>query len=186
MKRYTSFLASAAVAAVFLVPAFAFAADPNWTLNAPSNIDFSCGGTYSHTLGTVFQDINGNLTGTGYYNTDPSYTWNLTGVISGNTINFTILYTSAAAGSTYNSVGTINPDGSITGTTDGNCSAFSMAAGSASPVSMVSCPVGTVQTLLETIPVNSASIGGANSVASLAAGQSYIFSASDTWNNRSG
>lgn len=104
-----------------------------WNLNAPTGINFVCGGpTYSHTLNTVTQDVNGNLTGAGTYDPNNGYTWDLVGDITGNTINFTITYTGISSGSVYNSVGTIAPDGSISGTTDSNCQSFSMPAGSAS------------------------------------------------------
>ena len=110
----------------------ALAAAPNWTLNSPRAIVFSCGlGNYSHTLDTVSQDVNGNLTGTGKYDANNAYTWNLIGNISGDNINFTITYTGLSAGSTYNSVGVIAGDGSISGTTDSNCQSFSMLTGSA-------------------------------------------------------
>src|SRR3989344_6822900 len=117
---------------LFAMPAAAFAAAPLWTLGAPSAITFSCGGgSYPHTLDTVVQDAAGNLSGTGHYDPNAGYTWDLTGTISGNDIAFTIVYTGIALGSTYNSAGVINPDGSITGTTDSNCQSFSMPAGSA-------------------------------------------------------
>ena len=56
----------------------------------------------------------------------------MTGNITGDTITFNILYTGIGAGYTLNGTGTINLDGSIDGTTDGNCQTFSMEAGTAS------------------------------------------------------
>lgn len=103
-----------------------------WTLQAPTSIDFSCGGgTYSHTLDTVTNNSDGSFTGTGHYNADNSYTWNITGNISGDNITFTVVYTGTNAGYTLNATGTIASDGSISGTTDGNCQTFSLGAGSA-------------------------------------------------------
>ncbi len=132
----SSILALVASTFAFVTPVLAVT--PNWTLVAPTAINFTCGGgAYPHTLTTVSQDGSGNLTGTGLYNPDPSYTWNLTGNISGNDITFTILYTGTAAGSVYNLTGTIASDGSISGTVDSNCQTFTMPAGSA--VAIQSC-----------------------------------------------
>ena len=115
---------------------FAFAspalAATNWTLLAPNSVVFSCGGGgYPHTLLTISQDVDGNLTGTGWYNLNQAYTWDLTGNITGDNISFTITYTALAAGSVYNSSGVIGADGSISGTTDSNCQSFSMLPASA-------------------------------------------------------
>lgn len=117
---------------VFASPALAVA--PNWTLDNSTAIAivFGCGASfYSHTLNTVLQDGNGDLVGTGTYDPNPGYTWDLVGNISGDNITFTITYTGLSAGSVYNSVGVIAEDGSISGTTDSNCQSFSMLAGSA-------------------------------------------------------
>jgi hypothetical protein len=103
-----------------------------WKLHAPSALTFSCGGSpYAHTLNTVSENQSGAFTGTGTYNSDPSYTWTASGSVSGNTISFSILYTGTAAGSVYNLAGTIASDGSISGTVDNNCQTFSMPAGTA-------------------------------------------------------
>lgn len=102
-----------------------------WELTAPSGIDFVCGGGhYLHTLNTVTNTA-GVLEGAGWYNPDHSYTWNMTGDISDDNINFSILYTGTAAGSVYNASGVIASNGSISGTVDSNCQTFTMAAGSA-------------------------------------------------------
>jgi len=105
-----------------------------WELVAPSGINFGCGGgTYSHTLNTVSNNdpLEGMFTGTGTYNPNTSYTWNINGDISGDDIAFTLVYTGINAGYTLHGEGTIGSDGSINGTTDGNCQTFSMNAGSA-------------------------------------------------------
>ncbi len=103
-----------------------------WELTAPSGIVFTCGGgTYPHTLNTVSQDANGDLTGAGTYDVNNGYTWDFTGNISGDDITFIITYTGIAAGAVYTSNGTIATDGSISGFTDSNCQTFSMAADSA-------------------------------------------------------
>lgn len=103
----------------------------NWELTAPSGINFVCGGShYLHTLNTV-TNINGGLTGTGWYDPDHSYTWDMTGTIDGDDIDITITYTGTSAGAVYELSGEIASDGSISGTVDSNCQAFTMSAGSA-------------------------------------------------------
>lgn len=102
-----------------------------WQLSAPQEISFVCGGnSYVHTLGTVNNLPDGSYSGTGYYNPDMAYIWDIDGNVVGNDITFQIEYTGTAAGSVYNGVGTIAPDGSITGTVDSNCETFTMAADS--------------------------------------------------------
>jgi hypothetical protein len=119
----------AIMAGLSVIPALAAA---NWTLTAPTSIVFTCGGgTYPHTLNTVSQDSAGNFTGTGTYDPDHSYTWNITGNITGNSITYQLIYTGTNAGYTLGGTGTIASDGSISGTTDGNCESFNMSAGSA-------------------------------------------------------
>lgn len=109
------------------------AAPGDWSLNASSIVVFSCGGgDYSHTFDTIVPGSSGNFTGTGHYNPNNSYFWDLNGNITGNNITFTITYMGAEAGSVYISSGTIASDGSISGITDSNCQSFSMVAGSAS------------------------------------------------------
>lgn len=103
----------------------------SWELDAPSGIDFVCGGgTYSHTLDSIDNDA-GKFDGNGTWNNNDSYTWDIDGIIDGATIEFTIVYTGSNDGYTLNGVGTIDEDGSIIGTTNGNCQTFSMGEGSA-------------------------------------------------------
>lgn len=107
-------------------------AESNWELNAPRQITFSCGGTdFAHTLNTISNESNGDLSGTGYYNPDHSYTWDMDGNITGDHIDLTIVYTGINSGYTLNLTGNINADGSISGDSDGNCQSFSMGSGSA-------------------------------------------------------
>ncbi len=92
----------------------------NWTIEGQHAIVFTCGGgSYAHTLTNGFP-------GSGTYDPDPNYTWNMTGDITGDNITFNIFYTGTNAGYTLNGVGTIDSDGSISGTTDGNCQTFDM------------------------------------------------------------
>jgi len=112
------FSAAAASAAIKTVPG-------DWQIEGQHSIVFTCGGgQYPHTLTDGFP-------GSGMYDANNSYTWDMTGSITGDTIDFKILYTGINAGYTLNGVGTISPDGSISGTTDSNCQTFDMLAGTA-------------------------------------------------------
>lgn len=134
MKKYLG-LFVALFALLFFVPEVNAAA-PNWFLNAPGAIVFTCSGNpYNHTLNTVSENYGtGDFTGTGSYDANNSYTWDINGNISGDSITFTLVYTGLNPGYTLHGDGTIAPDGSISGTTDGNCQAFSMPEGTASTI----------------------------------------------------
>lgn len=100
----------------------------DWQIKGSHPLVFTCGGSdYSHTLDNGFP-------GTGHYDANPAYTWNITGDIVDDSITFTLVYTGINAGYTLNGVGTINPDGSVTGTVDNNCQTFAMPANTATMV----------------------------------------------------
>ncbi len=101
----------------------------DWKIEGSHSIVFTCGGSdYHHTLTDGFP-------GSGTYDPNPNnYTWDMTGDITEDSITFNILYTGINAGYTLNGNGTINSDGLINGTTDGNCQTFSMVAGTATKV----------------------------------------------------
>jgi hypothetical protein len=64
---------------------------------------------YVHTMTVdavhVISPHKSTFSGTGFYNADPSYTWDMTGSIVGSTIAFHILYTGTNAGYTFDGVG---------------------------------------------------------------------------------
>lgn len=134
MKKIISMLGVLSLI-VFASPALANVeyVSGDWIFNAPNSIVFSCGGgEYAHTLNTVLQDENGDFSGTGTYDANNGYTWNITGNIDGNSIEYQLVYSGINSGYTLNGAGSIEPDGSIHGTTDGNCQSFSMPADSLS------------------------------------------------------
>jgi len=104
-----------------------------WEITALNAIVFGCGGgTYNHTLDAVTNDSSdGTFEGEGTYDSNNSYTWNITGDIDGDDITFTLVYTGANSGYTLNGTGTIATDGSISGEVDGNCQTFLMEEGTA-------------------------------------------------------
>lgn len=129
MKKITSILSGLVLLFVFVGSA---SAEANWELLAPKAISFSCGGgTYDHTLDAVTNYVDGTFDGTGAYDANAAYTWDIDGEVDGDGVEFALVYTGANAGYTLNGIGTIASDGSVSGTTDGNCQSFSMSAGSA-------------------------------------------------------
>src|SRR5208283_4286367 len=77
------------------------------------------GGVYPHTMIiSSFNPCTRAFSGTGYYNVDPTYTWTVTGIESGNTLtlSFSILYTGTGAGYAVSAVGTIASCTSMSGT----------------------------------------------------------------------
>ena len=127
-------MASIVALTTLVLPFTSFAAVTNWKLTAPTPLVFMCGGyDYDHTIQTITQAPNGNLTGTGSYDPNTGYTWNLNGNVIGNNIAFSITYTGISSGSIYNLVGVVAPDGSVSGTVDSNCQTFTMPAGSLVP-----------------------------------------------------
>lgn len=76
-----------------------------------------CSGNYPHTINISSMDlVTGNFSGTGYYNPNNLYTWNVNGNTSGSSINFHILYTGLNPGYTVNAIGAISGSGDISGT----------------------------------------------------------------------
>ncbi|HMT19497.1 MAG TPA: hypothetical protein PKD20_05290 [Candidatus Saccharibacteria bacterium] len=101
---------------------------------AGSKIVFSCLGKnslYTHTLKTVVYGDEEAFTGTGEYDADTSYKWDIMGDLSSNKLNATITYTGTSAGSVYHLIrGKIAKNGSVSGKADSNCQSFTMPAGS--------------------------------------------------------
>jgi len=93
-----------------------------WDMTGTYVIDFTLGGggVYAHTMNITSMDLaTGAFSGTGFYNADPSYTWNVTGNVSDSSLSFTIVYTGSGAGYTVNATGTIAPDGTLSGNATG-------------------------------------------------------------------
>lgn len=133
MKKLTTLLTSFVMVFLFVgvVNAKVERVAGDWVLNAPNSIDFTCGGgTYEHTLDEVTNE-NGTFEGVGSYDANDSYTWDIEGTVNGDDLTFTLVYTGTNAGYTLNGEGMIYEDGSVTGTTDGNCQEFAMPEGTA-------------------------------------------------------
>jgi len=91
-------------ALVLLASTVSFATVPNWDIKGGTwALDFlcveNCGGHYYHTMAiTAFDRDTGVFSGSGTWNNDASYTWVVTGTVSGNAINFKIVYTGSNPG----------------------------------------------------------------------------------------
>ena len=133
------------------------------------------GGTdYAHTMTvdsiTPVSNTAYTFTGTGFYNADPSYTWTVSGMVSGSTITYTLVYTGTQAGYTFTGTGTIAADGSISGTATDSLMrpglTFTAPAGSAEEVlsytASASCVTisGDDATFVYTIPEDLGSLSG--------------------------
>jgi hypothetical protein len=120
MKKIFSFLASASIVLssfAFALPAEA-AALPNWDLTGTWTFDDIYGGDNFHTMNiTSFDTSTGAFSGTGFYKADPSLTWTINGVESGNNITYQLYVLTVAPGVTLDGVGTIDGSGlSMSGT----------------------------------------------------------------------
>jgi hypothetical protein len=74
-------------------------------------------GNYPHSMMINKMDLNtGDFSGTGNYNVNPSYTWTVTGNLTGSNVTFHILYTGSNAGYYVDATGTVAADGTMSGT----------------------------------------------------------------------
>jgi hypothetical protein len=120
--KMAKWLAALSILLFPLVSAVAVEAlSANWNPTGAYTIDFTCtsgcSGTYSHHMNiTAYHSNNGNFSGNGYYLADSSYTWNMTGNLTGTNINFHALYTGSNPGYTLNASGTTANNGTLSGT----------------------------------------------------------------------
>lgn len=70
-------------------------ATPNWDITGTWTWNYYYGsGTYTHTMIIdTFDTTSGDFSGNGYYNPNPDYTWDITGTVDGDDIDFYIDYT---------------------------------------------------------------------------------------------
>lgn len=91
-----------------------------WHVGGTYPLIVTYGGLWAHTM-TVDSVIPVSPTatkfsGTGVYDGDASYTWTVRGGVAGSAIWFDLTYTGTLAGYVFSAVGTIAPDGSMSGT----------------------------------------------------------------------
>jgi len=172
--------------AMILIMSFAVsAAAPNWDITGTWAMDFVLGGDYFHTMTVTLGDFNtftGAFSGTGFYNPDHSYTWDITGTVSGDDITFHILYTGTNAGYAVDATGTIASDGLSMGGDDatGPGQVFDSWNGIGAALPIVhGCPEGTVTEHVETVTVYPN--GNSYVSSSLTNGAIYLIEASGTY-----
>jgi hypothetical protein len=165
-----------------------------WNVGGTYPLTVTLGGAYPHTMTinkvTPISTTASKFSGTGYYNLDPSYTWTVNGLVSGSDISFTLVYTGTLAGYTFNAVGTIAANGSMSGSATDSLGqsplTWSTDAGSAHEVlsytASVSCAViaGTDARFVFTIPPGFTGLSGLNVLAKVHDGGSPGTNG-DTW-----
>ena len=97
----------------------------DWNLEGTYVIEFKCltgcSGTFPHTLNITNHNlVSGNFNGNGFYNPDPSYTWDITGTEDDGIINFSIDYTGLNPSYAVTGQGVIHNDGTLSGTSSSN------------------------------------------------------------------
>ncbi len=118
----------AALVAVLAIPVVALGyTSPTWNLNGTYTIDLTCtsgcSGDYIHSMTvTTTSATDGSVSGHGYYEANPAYTWDLTGQVSGWGVGFHVLYTGANAGYTVDLAGSIDQSGHMAGTATSSAS----------------------------------------------------------------
>ena len=118
MKKFLLSIAALGLVAMVFMPTYA---TENWDLTGSYTIDSTCtagcAGTYSHHMDVTSMDLeSGEFSGTGYYIVNPSYTWDMDGTLSGDTVNFNILYTGLNSGYYVDFTGQVDGNGTMSGT----------------------------------------------------------------------
>jgi len=130
-------------------------------------------GTYPKTM-TISQDLSGNITGTGY-NAPSGNTWTVTGNIAGSVVNFSLAYDAPMTGYIATFIGSIQSDGTMSGTWSdvmyGDTGAWTSTSGEATKlyktctvsefVKIVAVPEGATQGLDKWYTAEGAEIGPA-------------------------
>lgn len=114
LRRFGGIKVCFVICAILLGSFFVFlnstkASAPAWNVTGVWNLVFKVGGTdYPHTM-TVssFDSGTGSFFGAGVYDVDGSYTWDVTGSVSGETISFHVVYTGINAGYSFDATGLI-------------------------------------------------------------------------------
>ena len=120
-----------------------------WSAAGTYPLIVNLGGDFAHTMTidtvTPVSSTATKFSGTGFYDADPSYTWTVTGLISGTDISFQLVYTGTEAGYTFDTTGTIAADGTVTGTATDSLGrtplTFTIPAGSLHEVLSYSAPI---------------------------------------------
>lgn len=89
-------------------------------LSSKQNLTFTCtsgcGGVHPHTVTMTTPDSFGNFTGSGYYNPNTAYTWDISGNTAGISFSAYIDYTGLNPSYFVNLTGTVDGSGNVSGT----------------------------------------------------------------------
>ncbi len=153
-KLFGGIAALALIAGVFVVTP-ADASHPEWDISGNYVMSHEYDSTfYAHDV-SLAQAPDGSLTGSGTSGSG-TYMYTLTsGDVTGNSFSFSATYSAApdAAGTVLNVSGTINPDGSLTGTWSDNYQGGSRTGG-------LSAPAGTAEAITTPDTTNTVEVSG--------------------------
>lgn len=92
-------------------------ATPNWDIKGTWTWNYYYGGgTYTHTMIIdTFDTVTGDFSGHGFYNPNPSYTWDIIGTVDGDNIDFYIDYTGLNPSYYIDATGTIDSSTQMSG-----------------------------------------------------------------------
>jgi hypothetical protein len=128
MLALTAVLAVAAIGARVQSTAAAVSWNPIGSYTIAFTCTSGCDGVFPHTMDvTSFDKNTGAFSGVGHYNPDVSYTWNLTGTLTGSAFTAHIVYTGSNPGYALDLTGTIAGNGTLSGTATGPGQTFTFA-----------------------------------------------------------
>ena len=117
--KISIFLALTAMTSILMLswPSRSITASPNWNIAGTwdLNLDFTSPalGAFPHTLNITALDLQtGVFSGNGFYNASPSFSWDITGTVTDDSVAYQIIYNNLSAGYTINGIGSIAPAGS--------------------------------------------------------------------------
>lgn len=101
------------------------AAVENWNLSGTYVLTYTCiagcVGDYPHTMNITVSNLeDGTFSGTGFYNTNPLYSWDVAGTVAGSTVDFVADYNNLNPSYELTATGTIAIDGTMSGTATSN------------------------------------------------------------------
>jgi hypothetical protein len=90
---------------------------PAWDLTGNYTITFDCPTCVPHYIQiTAYNPYTGVFSGTGFLQSNPTFTWNVSGTLTGTLVTMRIVYTGVNAGYFVTLTGTLAADGTMSGT----------------------------------------------------------------------
>jgi hypothetical protein len=141
-----------------------------WSILGTYPLVFSYNGDVVHSMTVTsinpVSTTSTQFSGTGFWTGDPARTWTISGLVSGSNISFDIVYTGNYVPYSLHADGTINPDGSMSGTSLETVTPDPLTPPLTLPWTV---PAGSVHEVLSySAPVNCATVNGATAAFSFA------------------